>query len=138
MHDPAADMPDGYVIFDPKDPFENKAGPFFYDPRKDGPPEIVLKARDDHCNSYGIVHGALMITMADLTLAITARYGTDDKQIVTVSMNTDFLHAGHSGDWLTCNAEVVRRAGSLVFMNAKVRSDDRVLLNIAAVMKRFK
>ena len=131
-------MPEGYEIFDPVDPFENNAGPFYY--RSDTTDGILFAmiAEKRHCNSHGIVHGGLMMTMADLTMVVTARWGTDIRQFVTVSMNTDFVNAGQLGDMIYCRAELVRRTGSLAFVSARVFTDENVLLSCNAVVKRIR
>ena len=48
---------EGYTIYDPVDPFEMRAGPFFWKRRDDGTHHFVLEAADYHCNRQGVVHG---------------------------------------------------------------------------------
>jgi uncharacterized protein (TIGR00369 family) len=131
-------MPEGYEIYDPIDPFENNAGPFFYNPDLSEGLEFALLAEERHCNTHGIVHGGLMMTMADLSICVTARQGTDDDYVLTVSMNSDFISAGNIGDLITARADVVRRTGSLTFVDCKVRAGAQTLLNCSAVVKRMR
>lgn len=131
---------DGYFIWDPKDPFENRAGPFWAPgDRPEGPPTFAFVAEDRHCNSYGIVHGGMMMTMVDLAMVVTARHQTDDRGGLTVSMSSDFIASGQVGDLIRARAELVKRTNSLCFMRGFVERDgDDLLLNCTAVIKRMR
>ena len=127
----------GYTIYDPIDPFENGAGPFFWKQRDGGGHHFVLKAEDRHCNRHGIVHGGLMMTMIDLTMIVSAKEHQDE-QIVTVSLNSEFVAAGQVGDIIEAEGEVVRRTRSLAFVRGRVFVGDRTLLSSSAVLKPLK
>lgn len=128
---------EGYTIYDPIDPFENDAGPFFWKLRDDGRHHFVLKAEDRHCNRHGIVHGGLMMTMIDLTMIVSAKEHQTE-QIVTVSLNSEFVAAGQVGDIIEAEGEVVRRTRSLAFVRGRVFVGDRTLLSSSAVLKPLK
>jgi uncharacterized protein (TIGR00369 family) len=124
----------GYTIYDPIDPFENHAGPFFWRHLDSSAHHFVLQAEAQHCNSHGILHGGLMMTMMDLAMAVASKENQDD-QSVTVSMATEFTNAGHAGELIEATGELVRRANSLVFVRGQIHTGDRVLLNASAVYK---
>ncbi len=130
----------GHIIWDPKDPFENRAGPFWAPvDEAGGPPVFAFVAEDRHCNTYGIVHGGMMMTMIDLAMVVTSRHGTDDRGGLTVSMTSDFIASGQVGDLIRARAELVRRTNSLCFMRGQVeREDGSLLLNATAVIKRMR
>ena len=88
---------EGYTIYDPIDPFENNAGPFYWRLLNDGSHHFVLRTEERHANAHGLIHGGLMMTMADLTMAVTAK-GDPDDVYVTVSFNSEFVASGHAGD----------------------------------------
>lgn len=129
--------PEGYYIFDPDDPFEMQTGPF-YSPTGQEPIGFAFRAERRHCNRSGIVHGGCLMTMADLTLCVTAREGTDDTGVVTVSMTSDFVTGGKIGDWIVSSAEVIKRTNSLVFVRGQVTANGTTLVNVSAVVKRIK
>lgn len=128
---------EGYTIYDPIDPYENRAGPFFWRERPDGGHHFVCKAEPRHCNRHGIVHGGLMMTMIDLTMIVSAKEAPNE-QIVTVSMNSEFVAAGQDGDLIEAESEVVRRTRSLAFTRGRVHVGDRTLLTASAVLKPLK
>jgi len=133
-----ADFPAAYRVSDPIDPFETATGNFYepLDPGDD--PRVVLLVEEKHCNSSGVTHGGLLMTMADLTLCMMARRGLDNERAITVSMDSQFISAGMIGDFLVARAEVTRQGGSLVFVRGEIKAGERVLLTASAVTKRVK
>ena len=127
---------DGYTIYDPMDPFENRAGPFFWKIRSDGSPHFVLRAAEVHCNRQGVVHGGLLLTMIDLTFAATAKQ-TPNQRLVTISLSSEFVAAGNAGDLIEADAEVIRRTNTLCFLRGQVVSDGEVLLNASCIYRLF-
>ena len=123
----------GYAIYDPVDPFENHSGPFFWAER-DGIQHFALRTEARHCNSHGIVHGGLMMTMIDLTMNINAKSAPDER-FVTVSMNSEFVASATAGDLIEARADLVRRTRSLAFVRGQVNCGERTLLTASAVLK---
>ena len=128
---------EGYTIYDPIDPYENQAGPFFWRQREDGAHRFALKAEARHCNRHGIVHDGLMITMIDLTMVVAAKQHREEV-LVTVSLNSEFVAAGQDGETIEAEGEVIRRTGSLAFVRGRVFVGDRTLLAASAVLKPLK
>ena len=128
---------DGYTIYDPIDPLENHVGPFFWKELEDGIQHFILKSEARHCNRHEIVHGGLMMTMIDLAMVVAAKE-TWDEQLVTVSLNSEFVDAGRAGDLIEANGELVRRTGSMAFVRGRVYVGERTLLSSSAVLKRMR
>lgn len=128
---------DGYVLYDPVDPFENRAGPFFWRQLDDGQNHFVVQAEKRHCNTHGVVHGGLMMTMADLCMAATSKAERADAY-VTISFNSEFVSSGFEGDLIGCRGELVRRTNSLAFVRGKIEADERTLFVFSGVMKKMR
>ena len=128
---------DGYTIYDPIDPLENLLGPFFWKELKDGTQHFVLKAEPQHCNRHQIVHGGLMMTMIDLAMVVAAKEKWEE-QLVTVSLNSEFIDVGHAGELIEASGELIRRTGSMAFVRGKVHVGKRTLLSSSAVFKRMR
>ena len=126
--------PDGYTIYDPVDPFENLAGPFFWKKREDGRDHVILQAADKHCNRQGVVHGGLLLTMIDLTFAVAAKE-FPEQRLVTISLSSEFVAAGQIGTLIEAEAEIVRRTRSLCFLRGQVSSGGNTLLNASCIYK---
>ena len=133
MTDNAPPLP-GYIIFDPVDPFENLAGPFWWRKLEDGTDHIVMQATERHCNRQGVVHGGLMLTMIDFTFAVTAKEHPDQR-LVTISLSSEFVAAGQIGTLIEARAEVVRRTRSLCFLRGQISADGETLLNASCIYK---
>jgi uncharacterized protein (TIGR00369 family) len=127
---------DGYVIYDPVDPFENDAGPFFWRRLEDGSHHFVLRTEPRHANSHEVIHGGLLMTMADLTMAVTAKDAPDDAY-VTVAFNSEFVAAGYAGDLVESRGELVRRTGSMAFIRGEIKVGETTLFVCSSVMKRI-
>ncbi len=134
MSDAGAPPLPGYRIYDPDDPFETRAGPFFWAQLEDGTHNFAIEAAERHCNSHGIVHGGLMMTMIDLALVAAAKAAPDDR-LVTVSLNSEFMASGRQGDLIEARGELLRRTRSLAFARGQVVCGERILLSASAVLK---
>ena len=134
MSDAGAPPLPGYRIYDPDDPFETRAGPFFWAQLEDGTHNFAIEAAERHCNSHGIVHGGLMMTMIDLALVAAAKAAPDDR-LVTVSLNSEFMSSGRQGDLIEARGELLRRTRSLAFARGQVVCGERILLSASAVLK---
>lgn len=76
-------------------------------------------------NPYGIAHGGLLFTMADIATGVTAwQYGTAP---VTLDSDFHFLRNVSSGT-ITARAEVVRAGRTIIVLRSKVTSDSGLLL----------
>jgi uncharacterized protein (TIGR00369 family) len=133
-----ADFPEAYRVSDPVDPYETTTGLFYEPVDHGGDPRVVLLVDERHCNSSGVTHGGLLMTMADLTLCAAAREGLPGERAITVSFDSHFISSGELGDFLVARARVTRRGGTLVFVQGEITVGDRVLLTCNAVTRRVK
>lgn len=132
------DFPSGYRIIDPHDPFETGTGPF-YAPKEGGDFHLLLQVGPPHCNRSGVVHGGLLMTMADVTVCAAAVIDAPhDERAITVSLNADFVAAAVEGDMLEARAEIIRRTGSLVFARGEIRVGPDIVMTASAVIKRMR
>ena len=104
-----ANFPVGHTIADPDDTFEVGLGPF-YTPDNDTDHSVMFVAEARHVNAHNVVHGALLMTLADLAICYTARQGYPGESALTVSMNADFVDGGLLGEFIVAQAEVMESA----------------------------
>ena len=131
-------VPSGFRILDPRDTFEKGVGPFLVPEDAGDEFRATLKIEERHCNASGVVHGGLLMTMADATVCTVAIEGMEDERAITVSLTADFVAAAELGDLLEARAQIVRRTGSLVFMRGEIVVAERVVLTCSAVIKRMR
>lgn len=78
-----------------------------------------------HHNPYGIAHGGLLYTMADIASGVTARqYGTNP---VTLDSDFHFLSNVSTGT-LTARAEVVRAGRTVAVVRARITNETGKIL----------
>ena len=129
-------VPDGFRHW-PGDPAEDRIGPFLFRADGEGRVSTAFRAQPHHCNTYGGVHGGVLMTFVDYTLCLAAMQAETDV-VVTVSANCDFTDGARDGELLLGEGEVVRAGGSLVFTRAVLRAGDRVVMVASGVIKRVR
>jgi acyl-coenzyme A thioesterase PaaI-like protein len=103
-----------------------------------GEHEYALITEDKHHNRRGLVQGGVLMTFADRTCGMTARYVSGRPTLATVQLDTHFVEAGKIGEVLISRPRVVRSTRSLIFITTEVTVDKRVLAMANGVFKILK
>jgi acyl-coenzyme A thioesterase PaaI-like protein len=103
-----------------------------------GEHEYALVAQDKHHNRRGLVQGGVLMTFADRTCGMTARYVSGRPTLATVQMDTHFVEAGKIGETLISRPRVVRSTRSLIFVSTEVTVDKRCIAMAKGVFKILK
>jgi acyl-coenzyme A thioesterase PaaI-like protein len=103
-----------------------------------GEHEYALIAQDKHHNRRGLVQGGVLMTFADRTSGMTARYVTGRPTLATVQMDTHFIDSAKIGEILVSKPHVVRSTRSLIFTTAEVTADKRCIAMASGVFKRLR
>ena len=85
-----------------------------------GEHEYALVAQDKHHNRNGLVQGGLLMTFADRTCGMTARFVSGRPSLATVQMDAQFVDSGKIGETLLSKPRVVRNTRSLIFLTTEV------------------
>jgi acyl-coenzyme A thioesterase PaaI-like protein len=104
----------------------------------DGQYEYALPTEDKHHNRRGLVQGGVLMTFADRTCGMTARYVSGKPTLATVQMDTHFVEAGKIGEVLVSRPHVVRSTRSLIFITTEVTVDKRCIAMASGVFKILK
>jgi acyl-coenzyme A thioesterase PaaI-like protein len=104
----------------------------------DGAHEYALVARDKHHNRRGLVQGGVLMTFADRTCGMTARYASGTPKLATVQFDTHFVEAGKIGETLVTKPRLVRSTRSLIFVTTEVTVDRRCIAMASGVFKILK
>lgn len=120
------------------DSYEDRSGPM-YETRDDiTPKRCAILLEPHHCNTFGIVHGGLMMTFADFAIFAAAREAIGPNGGVTVSMTSDFVAAARAGELLQATVDVTQATRSMVFVRGREYVDDRTVLTFSAVIKKMR
>jgi acyl-coenzyme A thioesterase PaaI-like protein len=104
----------------------------------DGEHEYAIVAQDKHHNRRGRVQGGLLMTFADRTSGMTARYVSGRPTLATVQMDTHFVDSGKIGEILLSKPRVVRATRSLIFTTTEVTAAGRCIAMASGVFKILK
>jgi acyl-coenzyme A thioesterase PaaI-like protein len=103
-----------------------------------GEHEYALVAQDKHHNRRGLVQGGVLMTFADRTCGMTARYVSGRPTLATVQFDTHFVEAGKIGEILISRPRVVRSTRSLIFITTEVTVDKRCIAMASGVFMILK
>ena len=131
-----SDIPSGYKTLSGLSAAEDHIGPFYYRKTEEG---LVLgfRAEAHNCNGIGTVHGGVLMCFADYAVTMLALSGVKEN-CTTISFSSDFIAAARQGDWVEARGDVVRRTGSMTFVNGRLIANEEVILTFQAVVKRLK
>jgi acyl-coenzyme A thioesterase PaaI-like protein len=100
--------------------------------------EYALVAQDKHHNRRGLVQGGLLMTFADRTCGMTARYVSGRPTLATVQLDTHFVDSAKIGEILLSKPRVVRTTRSLIFTTTEVTAANRCIVMASGVFKILK
>src|SRR5215210_9592700 len=103
-----------------------------------GEHEYALATEVKHHNRRGLVQGGVLMTFADRTCGMTARYVSGKPTLATVQLDTHFVETGKIGEVLISRPRVVRSTRSLIFITTEVTVEKRVLAMASGVFKILK
>lgn len=79
-------------------------------------PVFEATVREDHCNSMGRAHGGFIASLVDIATGQgVKRILADDRSLVTVRTNIEYLGAARLGDRLRLDVTLEKDSPSLVF-----------------------
>jgi acyl-coenzyme A thioesterase PaaI-like protein len=94
---------------------------------------IGLYTRPPHTNSRGLLHGGLIVALADNAMGLscvamlTGEGRKPEGGLVTVSMSTDFIGSAKLGQWLAFDTQYVKTGRTLCFAQAFATADGEVI-----------
>lgn len=116
--------------------FMGLVGPIEYRPfGADGIGHFRFKATEKHRNRAGIVHGGMLMTMADRALGYTARHKDPDRKQATIHFDMHFVRPARAGDTLQMDCQVVRETGSLAFVNGNIHANGKTIARAQGIWK---
>lgn len=133
-HDTNANMQaEGWRVMD-DDGFIHLVGPLWH--RTLGAlPEYAIIGQDKHRNRRGVVQGGVLMTLADRSCGMTARFVSGAESLATVQMDTHFIDAAQIGEVMVSRPRAVRVTKSLIFMATEVSAGDRCVITANGVFK---
>jgi uncharacterized protein (TIGR00369 family) len=78
-----------------------------------------LEVAEIHLNRRGHLHGGMLATFADNSLAMTISAAVPGRSIATIQLNVHFVAPARLGDFVEAHSEVVKATRSLVFVRGR-------------------
>ena len=100
--------------------------------------EYAVVTQDKHHNRRGLVQGGLLMTFADRSCGMTARFVSGRPTLATVQMDTQFVDSAKIGEILISKPRVVRNTRSLIFMATEVSAGSCCVATASGVFKVLK
>ena len=100
--------------------------------------EYAVIAQDKHHNRRGLVQGGLLMTFADRSSGMTARFVSGRPTLATVQMDTHFVDGARIGEVLISKPRVIRATRSLIFTTTEVTAGNRCVATASGVFKVLK
>jgi acyl-coenzyme A thioesterase PaaI-like protein len=100
--------------------------------------EYAIITQDKHHNRRGLVQGGLLMTFADRSCGMTARFVSGRPTLATVQMDTHFVDSAKIGEVLISKPRVVRATRSLIFMATELTAGNRCIATASGVFKVLK
>jgi acyl-coenzyme A thioesterase PaaI-like protein len=97
--------------------------------------EYALATEDRHHNRRGVVQGGVLMTFADRTCGMTARFISGSPSLATVQFDTQFVDAAKIGEVLLSKPRVIRATRSLIFMTTELTAGERCVAMASGVFK---
>ncbi len=128
------EVPAGFRVMDLSGGFEELVGPFYFRKEDDGV-VFAVRALQKHANPNGVIHGGMLMTLADHTMGAMVWHSIGRRPCATISMEGQFLAGGKVGDWIEARAEFTRQGRSLVFVRGRLTVGERTLLTASGIWK---
>jgi uncharacterized protein (TIGR00369 family) len=108
-------------------PFTQQVGPVWVKREAEGPcgSAYALLAEERHTNSRGVVHGGMLMTLADHVLGWMVWDAVERAACATVSLNNQFIAPAKPGDFIEMRGRIIRQTRSLIFIHGTATVRDR-------------
>ena len=103
-----------------------------------GEARLSLPIEGHLTNSFGTVHGGVILSLLDVALCTAARtLHPDSTGVITIDMSTSFIGAG-SGARLLADARVMKDTRSVSFVEGEAKNEDGSLVAKAIATVRVR
>ncbi len=97
--------------------------------------ELGFSASDKHRNKIGVVQGGMLVTLADRAMGVAAYVAVGKRRVATIQLDTHFLAAAAVEEFIVARPEIIRVTRSVVFVEARVATNDRTLVSAKGIWK---
>jgi acyl-coenzyme A thioesterase PaaI-like protein len=105
----------------------------------DGKARLRMFPERQHLNLQGIIHGAVTLSLIDISLFVTLHMiGTGNAgPSVTLELSTQFVGGGDPERPMDAVTEIVRETGKLVFIRGMVVQDEDTVASFSGIVRKM-
>lgn len=134
-------IPYGFQPIPGNEQFTGLTGPWYSNSsitEKSSIPRVLgLLIQKKHTNMIGVVHGGLLVTMADTAMGYILSRATEPPQkIVTVNLSTDFLRSAKEGDWIEAHVSILKIGSRLSYADCQLICNKQTILRSSGVFAK--
>jgi uncharacterized protein (TIGR00369 family) len=96
---------------------------------------LGLLTASQHANRNGVVHGGVILALADHGLGMVSLDRTGRPRQATISLNVQFVSPCALGDFIEVEAEIIRQTRTIVFLRGVLRAGTRVIATAEGIWK---
>jgi uncharacterized protein (TIGR00369 family) len=134
-------VPEGFARHFRKSPLTDPWEPL-YSRRTENAVILGFRAAENHTNSRGFVHGGLLTALADNAMGLSCataldpgKFGEARPQLVTISLNIDFLSVARIGQWIEIDTSFTRPGSTICFAQAFITADGQNCARASATFR---
>lgn len=89
---------------------------------------LAFRAREVHANRYGVVHGGMLATLADVAIGMNlARVSDCVETTLTLNLSVDYIGSCAIGDWVEAHVALTKIAGRVRFGDCEIMVGSRLI-----------
>lgn len=88
-----------------------------------------------HVNYQETVHGGALMTFADIALGWIAADALGHSRCVTAQLAIQLVSSPRIGDFISCQAELVRRTSQMIFVRGLIAAGDKTVASADGIWK---
>lgn len=92
-------------------------------------------ADERHVNYQDTVHGGALMTFADIALGWVASAALGHARCVTAQLAIQLVASPRIGDFVSCQAELVRQTSQMIFVRGLITAGDRTVASADGIWK---
>ena len=105
----------------------------------DGKARLRMQPERRHTNLQGIIHGAITLSLIDISLFTTMHFvGSGNAgPSVTLELSTQFVGGGDPSRAFDAVTEIVRETGKLVFIRGTIEQDTDIVASFSGIIRKM-
>ena len=134
----ALEIPQGYQPLELLQGFAEINGPVYWRSEDDGGVCFGMRIEDRHCNPLCKAHGGLIATFLDMVMPLSVRFTVpefEERFLLTVTLNIDYLAPVSIGDWLEGRARILRQTKRMLFVDAVLTVGSEITARANTVLR---